>query len=151
MRSRCKDARKNTSQKAARKEKGASVKSAYHGYDCFGLKKYRAFCRFFFFFHRRRYYYFQSLQRCQGYASVVRSLSSRIERVRRPLLGRSSRMRREKVYTHVVVYTYIETSRSPSAPECKATYVLRARFFLPSPSRRPPPKLFSRFYLAATA
>jgi len=94
MRSRCKDARKNTSQKAARKEKGASAKSAYHGHDCFGLKSTALFCRFFFF-HRRLYYFFQSLQRCQGgtrmyNARVVYTYAPfphEIERVRRPLLG----------------------------------------------------------------
>lgn len=48
MRSRCKDARKNISQKAARKEKGASAKSAYHGHDCFGLKSTTFFVAFFF-------------------------------------------------------------------------------------------------------
>lgn len=48
MRSRCKDARKNPAQKAARKEKGASAKSAYHGHDCFGLKSTALFVAFFF-------------------------------------------------------------------------------------------------------
>ena len=39
---------------------------------------------------------------------------------------------------------YIEASRSPCAPECKATDVLRARahFFLPSPSEASPETFF---------
>lgn len=48
MRSHCKDARKNTSQKTVHKEKGASAKSAYHGLDCFGLKTTAFFVAFFF-------------------------------------------------------------------------------------------------------
>lgn len=147
MRSRCKDARKNISQKAARKEKGASAKSAYHGHDCFGLKSTTFFCRFFF--HRRRYYYFQSLRLYQGCAyvqraSVVCSLSSLIayRKGATTIARRSSRTRREKICMYAVVY--IGTSRSPSPPECKAMDVLRARaHFLPSPSEASPETFFS--------
>lgn len=54
----------------------------------------------------------------------------------------SSRTRGEKICTYAMVY--IEAFRSPSAPECKATDVLRAcAHFLPPSSKASPETFFS--------
>lgn len=135
-RSRCKDARKNTSQKAVCKEKGASAKSAYHGHDYFGLKS-TAFFVAFFSLSTLLFSISPTISGVYVYvqrASVVRApfpRSSHIERVRRPSLGGRREREEKKIYAYAMVY--IEAFRSPSAPECKATDVLRAcaHFFTP--------------------
>lgn len=144
---------KTRHKKAVHKERGASAKSAYHGHDCFGLKSTAFFVAFFF--HCRRYY-FQSLWLYQGYAYVYNvrvyapfPRSSHIERVRRPSLG-GRREREEKKYVRTRWYISKPfVLRARLNAKQRMSYV-RVHIFYPL-LRRPPPKLFSRFYLAATA
>jgi len=140
-RSRCKDVAKNTSQKAARKEKGVSAKSAYHGHDCFGLKSTALFVAFFY---RRRYYYFQSLRLYQGVRvyttrDVVRSLSSLIAyRKGATTIGR--REGEEKKYVHTL--RYISKPLRARLNAKRRMFYVRVHIFLPSPSEPSPETFF---------
>lgn len=146
MRSRCKDARKNTSQKAARKEKGASAKSAYHGHDCFGLKSTGFFVAFFSSSPLLLFSISPTMSgvrvRTTHECSTLPFLTYR--KGATTITRRSSRMRREKLYTYVVVYHISKPLVLRARLNAKRRmFYVRVHIFLPSPSEASPETFFS--------